>query len=52
MFVIAVLPWALDNARAGYFMLYILYIYIIIKYVALILLNCEYIIYRGHLPVI
>ena len=40
-----VLPWALNNAGAGYFMQYI-YIYIIIKYVALILLNYEYIIYR------
>ena len=27
-----------------------IYIYIIMKYVALILLNSEYIIYRSHLP--
>ena len=27
-----------------------IYIYIIMKYVALILLNYEYIIYRSHLP--
>ena len=35
VFVKTVLPWALNNAGAGYFMQYI-YIYIIIKYVALI----------------
>ena len=43
------LPWALNNAGAGYFMQYI-YFYIIMKYVALILLNYGYIIYRSHLP--
>ena len=49
VFVKTVLPWALNNAGAGYFMQYI-YIYIIMKYVALILLNYDYIIYRSHLP--
>ena len=49
VFVKTVLPWALNNAGAGYFMQYI-YIYIIMKYVALILLNYGYIIYRSHLP--
>ena len=44
-----VLPWALNNAGAGYFMQNI-YIYIIMKYVALVLLNYDYIIYRSHLP--
>ena len=47
VFVKTVLPWVLNNAGAGYFMQYI-YIYIIMKYVALILLNYEYIIYRSH----
>ena len=49
VFVKTVLLWALNNARAGYFMQYI-YIYIMMKYVALILLNYDYVIYRSHLP--
>ena len=44
-----VLQWALNNAGACYFMQYI-YFYIIMKYVALILLNYDYIIYCSHLP--
>ena len=43
------IPWALNNAGAGYFMQYI-YIYIRMEYVALILLNYDYIIYRSNLP--